>query len=319
MKARLWGTRGSLPSPLNADDVKNKIATALVQAGGRHFADRDAALQWMSSALPFEVAGAFGGNTSCVQIETGNDEYLLCDAGSGIRVFGNRVLAERAGKPGVYHLLMSHLHWDHIMGFPFFTPAYIPGNTLRIYGCHTNIEAAFRRQHGAPSFPVNFDSLGADIEFITLEAGRTTTIAGVEVTPKLQLHEGDSYGYRLEQAGKSIVYSTDSEHKPEDIQQTNEFVEFFRNADIVIFDAMYSFAEAVSVKEDWGHGSNVSGVEICQMADVKHLVLFHHEPVHDDARIAATLSETRRLEQLTREQRHKMRVTSAYDGLELQA
>ena len=317
MKVHLWGTRGSLPTPLDAQEVRNKIAIALVQAGGRHFADREAALQWMTSALPFEVAGGFGGNTSCVQLDHGGDEYVLCDAGSGLRVFGNRVLAERGGRPGVYHLVMSHVHWDHIMGFPFFTPAFIPGNRIRVYGCHDNLETAFRRQHGAPSFPVDFDALGASIEFVKLDVGRTVDIAGFAVTPKLQLHAGDSYGYRFERDGKSVIYSTDSEHKPDDLQQTKEFVDFFRGADIVIFDAMYSFAEAISVKEDWGHGSNVSGVEICQMAEVKHLVLFHHEPMNDDARIAATLAESRRLEQITRDRRPKLRVTSAYDGLEL--
>ena len=317
MKVRLWGTRGSLPISLNADDVRQKIASALLQAAGRRFADREAALQWMTSALPFEVAGGYGGNSSCVQLDAGDDEYVLCDAGSGLRAFGNRALAARRGTPGVYHLVISHLHWDHIMGFPLFAPAFIAGNRIRIYGCHDNIEAAFRRQHGAPSFPVQFDALAATIEFIRLEPDRANDVAGFSVTPKLQVHEGDSYGYRFERDGKSVVYSTDAEHKPEDHNDTAEFVAFFRNADLVIFDAMYSFAEAVSVKEDWGHGSNVSGVEICQMACVKHLVLFHHEPIHDDARIAATLAETRRLEQITRNQRPRLRITSAYDGLEI--
>ena len=317
MKVRLWGTRGSLPTALSADEVRNKIAVALLQAGGRHFVDRDAVLHWMASALPFEVGGGYGGNSSCVQMDAGGDEYVLCDAGSGLRAFGNRVVAERAGRPGVYHLVMSHLHWDHIMGFPFFAPAYVAGNRIRIYGCHDNIEAAFRRQHGPPSFPVHFDALHATIEFIKLEPDRTLDIAGFAVTPKLQVHEGDSYGYRFERDGKIVVYSTDAEHKPEDRNDTAEFVTFFKNADIVIFDAMYSFAEVVSVKEDWGHGSNVMGVEICQMAGAKHLVLFHHEPIHDDARIASILSETRRLEQITREQQPKLRVTSAFDGMEL--
>jgi ribonuclease BN (tRNA processing enzyme) len=130
------------------------------------------------------------------------------------------------------------------------------------------------------------------------------------------LHGGDSYGYRFEQGGKIVVYSTDSEHKTEDAKSTREVVEFFRNADLVIFDAMYSLVDTVSVKEDWGHSSNVVGVELCQLARSKHLCLFHHEPVYSDARIASVLEETLRLEEITREG-HTLRISSAYDGMEI--
>ena len=120
------------------------------------------------------------------------------------------------------------------------------------------------------------------------------------VTAKLQRHAGDSYGYRFEANGKAVVYSTDSEHKLTEPGETAGFVEFFRNADVVIFDAMYSLAEATTVKADWGHSSNVVGVELCQMAGVRHLCLFHHEPANDDEAISRVLAETRRLEEITR-------------------
>jgi ribonuclease BN (tRNA processing enzyme) len=150
-----------------------------------------------------------------------------------------------------------------------------------------------------------------------LKPGETTEIAGVRVTPMLQLHQGDSYGYRLEQDGRVFVYSTDSEHKPQDVAQMRKFAAFFRDADVVVFDAMYSLAEAVSLKKDWGHSSNIVGVELCQMAGVKHLVLFHHEPMFDDARLAGILDDTRRFEELTRQQPASLRVSAAYDGLEV--
>ncbi len=149
--------------------------------------------------------------------------------------------------------------------FPFFTPAYIPGNHIRIYGCHAELAEAFRRQQSAPCFPVEFDRLGASIDFVRLEPGRTYEIAGCLVTAKLQRHTNDSYGYRFEQGGKILVYSTDSEHKLDDDGERREFVGFFRDADFVIFDAMYSLADAISVKEDWGHSSNIVGVELCQI------------------------------------------------------
>ena len=172
------------------------------------------------------------------------------------------------------------------MGFPFFVPAFTPGNRIRIYSCHARLEQALRGQNAAPCFPVEFASLGAEIEFVRLEPGRPYPIAGATVTGRPQRHGGDSYGYRIEQGGKSVVYTTDSEHKMEDVAAIQEFVAFLKLADLVIFDSMYSLADSMSLKEDWGHSSNVIGVELCQMAKAKHLCLFHHEPIFDDARIA---------------------------------
>ncbi len=141
-------------------------------------------------------------------------------------------------------------------------------------------------------------------------------VAGVQVTTMLQRHSGDSYGYRFEQDGKVVIYSTDSEHPLAQPEHTERFVRFFDRADLVIFDAMYSLADAISVKADWGHSSNIVGVELCQLAGVRRLCLFHHEPVFDDAALDALLAETQRLEQITRGA-SPLQVLSAYDGLEI--
>jgi len=316
MRVRFWGTRGSIPAPMTTAALQNKLVAAVTQAAGRRF-ETPAAVAAFVGQLDFAVAQTFGGDSSCVQLDLGTDEYVLCDMGSGARVFGNHVLAARRGVPAVYHVFMSHTHWDHIMGFPFFTPAYIPGNTIHIYGGHAWLEEAFHRQHGPPSFPVEFRQLGADVRFVHLEADRPYDIAGLRVTAKRQRHSGDSYGYRFERGGRVVVYSTDSEHKLDDPVQTEAFAAFFRDADLVIFDAQYSLADAVSLKEDWGHSSNVVGVELCQMARARHLCMFHHEPTHDDARIATVLAETRRFEEITRTD-HAVHVSAAWDGLEIE-
>jgi phosphoribosyl 1,2-cyclic phosphodiesterase len=276
----------------------------------------DKARAFVERELPFSVSHTFGGNSSCVELDTGGPAYVLCDLGSGARAFGNHVLATRGPSGHRFHVLMSHLHWDHIMGFPFFTPAYLPGNHVTIYGCHDTLEAAFRRQSAAPSFPVDFSQLGARIEFVRLEPDRDHDIAGLTVRPKRQRHGGDSYGYRIEHGGAVVVYSTDSEHKQDEPEEGATFVEFFRDADLVIFDAQYSLAEAVSVKEDWGHSSNVVGVELCHRARARRLCLYHHEPMSDDERLARLLAETRRLEEITRTD-HRLEVWAAYDGLEI--
>jgi ribonuclease BN (tRNA processing enzyme) len=163
---------------------------------------------------------------------------------------------------------------------------------------------------------VEWNRLGATIEFVRLTPGRAHEMAGVRVTPKLQRHGGDSYGYRFEAEGRTVVYSTDSEHKLDDAAETRAFVDFFHEADLVIFDAQYSLAEAVTIKADWGHSSNIVGVELCQMARARHLCLYHHEPALDDERLDTILRETRRLEEITRRD-HPVRVSAAYDGMEV--
>ena len=316
-RVRFWGTRGSLPVALTASAVRQKVIAAMRGANGRTFAS-DEELETYVDGLGMPVAGTYGGHSPCVEIETGGAEYVLCDLGSGVRPFGQRAMARHGpGSPQIYHVFMSHVHWDHIMGFPLFTPAYIRGNRIRIYGGHAVLEEAMRRQQAAPSFPVDFSQLAATIEFVRLQPGERYEIAGLEVQLMLQRHAGDSYGYRFSADGKTVIYSTDSEHPLTDPAETDSFVAFFRDADLVIFDAMYSLADAISVKADWGHSSNIVGVELCHAAGVRELCLFHHEPVHGDEAIDRILAETRRFAEITRGDNKPLRVTAAYDGLEI--
>ena len=303
---------------MTASDVRAKVLAALRGAAGRTFATEDDLAAYVDS-LDLSVSGTYGGNSPCVEIVTGGPDFILCDLGSGVRPFGQNVLARLgAAAPRMYHVFMSHVHWDHIMGFPLFTPAYLPGNRICIYGGHAELEAAFRRQHGAPSFPVDFSALGASIEFIRLEPEREYEIAGLTVCLLLQRHSGDSYGYRFGGGGRAVIYSTDSEHTLTDVSETRRFAEFFHDANLVIFDAMYSLADSISVKADWGHSSNIVGVELCHMAGARHLCLFHHEPVQSDESISRVLKETQRYEELARSDRYKpLLVSAAYDGMEI--
>jgi phosphoribosyl 1,2-cyclic phosphodiesterase len=317
MKVRFWGTRGSIPVSLTSAQLQHKLRAVLRGATGVDLTS-DAALTAYLDGLGFDLAGTFGGHTSCVQLETRGGENIFLDFGSGARPLGGHFLGRFGpAKPQTYHVFMSHLHIDHILGFPFFTPIYIPGNRLIIHTCHPNAEIAFRRQQSAPLFPVEFDQLGARIEFNLLQAGQTYDIAGMQVSTHRQLHAGDSFGWRFQCDGKTLVYSTDSEHKLDDDQQRADFVQFFKAADLVIFDAMYSLADAVTVKADWGHSSNIVGVELCQMAGAKRICLYHHEPAYDDSQILGVLNDTIRFEQITRHG-PPLGIVSAYDGLELE-
>jgi len=319
MRIHFWGTRGSIPVALGEAAVRAKVRAAVAQAAGRRFKSDAELDRFLDDDLGFALAGTFGGNSSCVQVDAGGDEILVLDAGSGARELGVRIAA--AGAPGRERrisLLLSHLHWDHILGFPFFLPAYLPGYVIRIHGCHPEevMREAFQRQQSFPCFPVEFQRVGATIEFVGLEAGRSYEIAGFTVRAQKQHHPFDSFGYRIESGGKAVVYSTDSEHKEASIDADYPQVGFLRHADVVIFDAQYSLAEATSAKEDWGHSSNIVGVELCQLAGAKHLVLFHHDPGADDAALARMVDETRRYEALSR-RAAPLRISAAYDGMEI--
>lgn len=310
-----WGTRGALPTSLSFRDVREKIVAALTAANGKTFRTR-LALEDFVDNLPFAVNGTFGGNSSCVEIVGDGPEHIVCDMGSGARPLGQAKIAHfGTPNPQTYHIFISHLHWDHLMGFPYFAPMYIPGNRIIVHGCHAELEESVRQQMRAPNFPVDYTQAGARIEFDRMTPGKKHLIAGLNVIPQLQLHAGDSYGYRFESINRTVVYSTDSEHRLDDADERNRVVDFFARADLVIFDAMYSLAEAVSVKADWGHSSNIVGVELCQAANARRLALFHHEPSHDDKQLSRLVAETRRLEQITRASRAPLEILSAYDGM----
>ncbi|KKC25322.1 MBL fold metallo-hydrolase [Sphingomonas sp. SRS2] len=319
MLVRFWGTRGSLAVAQTARSIKGKIARALVAAGGRSFADEDAASAFVDGELDFATGGTYGGATTCVEIEAdGDGSFILCDFGTGSREFGINAFGRMAqGHKRVYNVFMSHLHWDHIGGFPFFGPAFDPNSHIIIHSGHADAETAFRRQQEEISFPVAFDWLRAKIEFVTLTPGETYRIGGVNVEVMEQQHSHISYGYRFtDDAGKTAIFSTDSEHKIESMEGEADVAAFFRDADLVICDTMYSLADAVSMKEDWGHSSNIVAIDICHEAGAKRLALFHHEPVYSDDDIQRMHKESIRYEELTRREQ-PLEVLCAYDGLEV--
>jgi len=325
MRVRFWGTRGSLPASYTAEAIRTKIFAALKAAGGANLRTDEEIEAFVrrgpaTNSLPFSTVGSYGSNTSCLQIEA-EGEYLICDAGTGLRDFGNYVLQSagsgEASKSDTFNIFMSHLHWDHIQGFPFFTPAYIEGNRIHIYGFHKELEQAFVRQQEYPYFPVPLGSLRADIDFTVLEEGREYQVAGFTVKGAKQNHPGESYGYRFEKDGKSIVYSTDSEHKGEAYEADYVFLGFFKDADLLIFDAQYSLLDAITAKENWGHSSNIIAVELSVKSGVKHLCIYHNEPTLDDEKLDRFLDETRKYLRLYSEE-SPLKIDLAYDGLEIE-
>ena len=209
---RFWGTRGVVPVSATARDVRDKIANALVVARGAPIATYEEALRFIDGELDFAAAATYGGATSCVEIESGDDAFFLCDMGSGLQQFGRDAMRLcRRGRTGKFNIFLSHMHSDHIMGFPSFAPACDDGSKIVIHACHSDAEDALRQQQEEAFSSVPFDSLAANISFVTLEPGREIEVDGLRVTAMRQDHPGGSFGYRfVDSAGRSRITSESS-------------------------------------------------------------------------------------------------------------
>ena len=281
MRIRFWGTRGSIPSP-----------------------------------GPGTVR--YGGNTSCVEVDCG-ETLLILDAGTGIRLLGNELMAPGKGQPVTAHLLLSHFHWDHIQGFPFFAPAFVEGNRLKVYasqGTTGDNRDILAGQMRGDYFPVDFGQLPSRTDFSVLAEGELN-IGDVRVLSKFVSHPGRALGYRIEWQGRSVCYVCDNEPDYylaksaegngavvrgalEDVAQgrirlgekDRQLVEFIRDSDVLIHDSQYLVEEYVT-KIGWGHSFNLFAVELALQAGVNRCVLFHHDPMREDDEIDQTAEACR--------------------------
>ena len=238
-----------------------------------------------SIAAPGAETARVGGNTSSLEIRCGESRILL-DAGTGLRRLGDSLLAEK--KPISATLLLSHFHWDHIQGLPFFVPAYVPSTSLDIVGgnVRSSLRDALVHQMTDPVFPVRFDELGGKLTTRDVRYGDRFDIGDAHVRVGKGNHPGGVLAYRIEHGGKSIVYATDTEHfacVDPDLRA------FAKGADIMIYDAQYTPEEYAGKigrsRVGWGHSTFVAAAELAREADVGKLVLFHHDPQRTDAAV----------------------------------
>jgi phosphoribosyl 1,2-cyclic phosphodiesterase len=235
-----------------------------------------------SIATPGPATAEVGGNTSCVEVRCG-DELIVLDAGTGLRALGDE-LVRRGEKRG--ELLLSHLHWDHIQGLPFFVPLYVPGTELTVRGPawgDGGLAGALRRQMSAPGFPVELGDVSARLRFEELRPRSQFECGEARITAAKLNHPGGVLGYRIEYRNRSIVYATDTEHY-ECVDPVLR--ELARGADLLIYDAQYTPEEYPS-KVGWGHSTFEAACWLAREAGVKRLALFHHDPRHGDAAVAA--------------------------------
>jgi phosphoribosyl 1,2-cyclic phosphodiesterase len=225
----------------------------------------------------------YGGNTPCVSMQVGG-KRLIFDAGTGLHVLGKSLLSQM---PVEGHLFFTHSHWDHIQGFPFFTPAFISGNKFDIYGAiapdGSTIEQRLNDQMLHPNFPVPLQIMQSNLTFHNVQPGQPIHIDDIIVETKPLNHPGEAVGYRVNWRGGAAVYITDTEHYADHLDENVLWLA--RNADVLIYDSTYSdeeYSNPKSSKIGWGHSTWQEAIKIAKAANVKTLAIYHHDPAHND-------------------------------------
>jgi phosphoribosyl 1,2-cyclic phosphodiesterase len=285
-KAKELGADAYLLKPYRADEIVNEVRSALNPAGP------ELSVKFWGTRGSIPTPGAatirYGGNTSCVEVRAGND-LLMLDCGTGAREMGIALNREFKGRPLDLHIFISHTHWDHIQGFPFFAPAYTLGSRLTLYssrGADKSLEKVFTGQMDVSYFPVALSDMMARLFFVELDG--PAKVGAMTISHFYLNHPGLAIGFRIQIGPKTIVYLTDHEcycrmlgENEHNRRLDREVTEFARGADLYIREAQYTDEEYAG-KRGWGHSTITDALQSAHDAGVKQLALFHHEPMHDD-------------------------------------
>ncbi|MEM1116137.1 MAG: MBL fold metallo-hydrolase [Bacteroidota bacterium] len=235
-----------------------------------------------STPTPQEGFLGIGGNTACVEVRAADGTTLILDAGTGARALGYALAAEAAGTPPeAVHVALSHFHWDHLQGLPFFAPLYMPGQTIRFYAATDDdrLRKLLKGQMCSPYFPVPFGDLAASTETVRVESGVPFKVGPMTVRPFPVFHPQGAHGFRIEADGAVVVYATDYEHGS--VAHDEGLREVARGADLLISDAQYT-PDEYALRAGWGHTTWEHATDLAAEAGVGRLLLFHHDPAHDD-------------------------------------
>ena len=316
MLIRFWGVRGSLPAPILPSDVKTKISSILELMVAEDIATPENR-ECFLAGLPPWLFGTVGGNSLCVSVDVeGMSEPFVFDCGSGLRQMGiayNGANPLPGYLPLQYHIFFSHFHWDHVMGFPFFNPAYNPSVTLDFYSPKPGLEECLRATMSEPYFPVRLENMASTKRFHLLE--NSVSIGQVSIAYKKMNHPGGSFSYALSHNGKRFIYATDTELTPADFEPNEENTAFFKDADLIVLDSQYTLGEAID-KYNWGHTAFSMAVEFAVNWGIKHLALIHHDPTYDDQKLYGILQSARWYLQRMDAAR-KVEISLAVEGLEI--
>jgi len=279
-----------LPAPYPPNYLEKKVRGLLedfqtyLEGGG------DGVDEFLSSIDRYRYQG-FGGHTACAEVTTAKSQVIV-DGGSGIRRLGEQLMLGAAGLGRAkISIIMTHFHWDHLIGLPFFIPIFIPGNEIHFYAVQEDLEERIRAVFKKPNFPVPFEGLASKVFFHKLEPRQVAQFGDISVTPYLLDHPDPCWGLRIESEGKSLAYCVDTECTRTSQKELGEDLPLYTNATAMVFDAQYSFVESTE-KVDWGHASAPLGIDLAMRENIQRLYFVHHDPAASDEKIVKFQDQT---------------------------
>lgn len=289
---KFWGVRGSLPSSKLPVDWRIHFEKLMKNFFTQGYSKANEIEKYISShELP--LIGGYGAATTCVEISSPKGRIII-DGGSGIRNFSEKVMAGKAGSvKGPFHIFMTHFHWDHLMGIPFFTPHYIPKSEIHYYGVQPDLEKMIRGVFKKPYFPVPFESLSSNIHFHVIEPRKPVKILDIEITPYQLDHPDPCWGYRVVNQNSVYSHCVDTEGTRVSREELDLDLPLYQNVDLMYFDAQYTFPE-LAEKANWGHSAAQIGLDLAFREGVKRILFAHHDP-------GATISQIQDLKKQTAE------------------
>ena len=284
MNIHFWGVRGSIPTPLTSQQIQKKIYAALQRIKPEDI-ETDEAKEKFIASLPWWISSTAGGNTPCVELTLNDGNKLVFDAGSGMRVMGKFADLPENKR---YHLFMSHFHWDHIQGLPFFDSSYNPGIIFDVYSPFAEMKEFLAKHMVTPYYQVDFSAVEWHFNFHVINHGDVVKIGNAEISCVKMSHPGDSYTYSVVEGGRKFVYATDIELSSKDFVRTEARSRIFENADVMLVDSLYTVEEALR-KVNWGHSAFCYAIDFASSWKVKKMYMFHHEPTYDDRKLNTIL------------------------------
>lgn len=292
LRIKLFGVRGSLPTPPRPMELQAKIKDLFLDFfdGGYH---GRADVEKYFSNLPPHRYGGYGGNTPCIDVSTPNNR-LIIDGGSGLRLLGYELMNGPCGRgEGEVHLFFTHFHWDHLIGLPFFTPLFIKGNRIHVYAVQPDLPEVFRVLFKKPYFPLELHQLGAQIEYHRLEGRKPFVLGDMTITPYQLDHPDPCWGYKIEGGGKVFSHCVDTECERATREQLGPDLPLYQGVDLMTFDAQYTLMETIE-KVNWGHATASLGLDIAMREGIKQVLFMHHDPASSDDKIASAATQARR-------------------------
>ncbi len=291
MKVRFWGVRGSIPTPIHPDGIRRKIASVVQRVRAEDLVSA-ASRERFLAGLPEWLFGTYGGNSTCIETRLSDNSCILFDAGSGIREFAASL--QREIEPvREFHIFITHFHYDHLQGFPFFGPAYAPGHKITFYSPVRGFESVIRDHMKPPYFPVTMaDTMESDMTFVELAEDQDVHIGVGAVAWRRHKHPGGAFAYRVTEGGRSYIFSSDTELQERDFRKDEANRRFYGDVDLIILDTQYTLGEAIE-KYDWGHSSFSLAVDFVTAWGIPKLYMYHHDPSYSDHSIFRNLQSAR--------------------------